>query len=624
VDYIEIPHRFSQVTRTPYTEVRPGEWRLPDTLQRVNQDYPNSYTNTMVDVLNNTPVKGLDFGTNVLRARAKMRPARGWTVEAVGTDRSRSGYKALGAPFGFNSAIEIMEPIDQSMKDGDIRATYTRDRLTVEAAAGVSVYENRLDRIFVDNPKRITDRTYAGAYTNGDGSAAGQMSVTPDDQVLRGNVALGLQLPRRSTLNATVGISQHTQDEDLLPYTVNTAILQPDTFPLPAKSVDAKALVMNQSLRLTSRAVDNLTGTLRVDHYDYDNQTEELTFPGSVRLDQVWQAGALTNHPYGHTNLTTGVDVDYRWGRQVTVGGTYEWRQREHTLREVEKDAENAFAGRVKARVIEGLEVEARYRRGERSIEDSTLTADYKNAAGTLIEQPGLLRFDVAERTQDLARAGVWWTANEWLVLSGRYDFMRNDYAESPLGLQEDQLQQVTAEATVHATPELDLSGGYGYSLAETDQLSRESSGGTVATADTLNWRAQIKDTNVFVFANAEWWAIPEKLSVMAGYEFSRSFGEYDLSNLRTVDSAKAQDLPATLYRRHDVVIEASYRVLAATDVSVRYGWEQFDVIDFSSEDVPFVNPATAGGAPANAIYLGDGFDDYRAHAAALLVRHRF
>jgi hypothetical protein len=53
----------------------------------------------------------------------------------------------------------------------------------------------------------------------------------------------------------------------------------------------------------------------------------------------------------------------------------------------------------------------------------------------------------------------------------------------------------------------------------------------------------------------------------------------------------------------------------------VRYGWEQFDVIDFAATGIPLLSPVTGA---SNAIYLGDNLQDYRANMLALVVKKTF
>ena len=122
---------------------------------------------------------------------------------------------------------------------------------------------------------------------------------------------------------------------------------------------------------------------------------------------------------------------------------------------------------------------------------------------------------------------------------------------------------------------------------------------------------------SVYVAAGLLWSALPEKVSISADYEFSRHIQEFDLSNATNT----AVDVPQTLYRLHDVTVNASYRWLRNITLIGRYGWEQYDIVDFATNSVPLVFPATG---TSSAIYLGDSSTSYRAHRVALLARWTF
>jgi hypothetical protein len=111
--YAQIPHTFSQIARWGWLQSAPGVFSLPDSLQARNQAIPGSYTQRMADFLKAAPGIGLGFGTKVSTARLRARPARGWRFEARGTHRARSGIKPYAMSFGFNTALENPEPIDQ-------------------------------------------------------------------------------------------------------------------------------------------------------------------------------------------------------------------------------------------------------------------------------------------------------------------------------------------------------------------------------------------------------------------------------------------------------------------------------------------------------------------------------
>jgi hypothetical protein len=71
----------------------------------------------------------------------------------------------------------------------------------------------------------------------------------------------------------------------------------------------------------------------------------------------------------------------------------------------------------------------------------------------------------------------------------------------------------------------------------------------------------------------------------------------------------------------HDLHLEARYRMMDRYELAARYFFEEYDVTDFANEDVPLLSPVTGS---ANAVYLGDELQDYRAHRVALLATYRF
>jgi MtrB/PioB family decaheme-associated outer membrane protein len=619
LDYRQVPHNLSFVARTPYTDGGGGRLLLPDSLQRSNEQSPSSYAARMTDLLNAAPRVGLGFRTDVARARLRARPAPGWQLELTGVQRHRSGRKPYGGPFGFNSAIEIVEPINQRMIDAGARVSYQRAgpraSLAVRGDAGVSAFENRVDAIVWDNPKRLNDRTSANAYTGGDGSAAGRLDLYPDNRSIHGDLAVALSLPRRTAVSMTVGIREDRQDDRWLPYTINTAILQPDSFPLPGTDTDGKARTVTQDYRVTSRPHRALGGTLRYRRYHYDNQTPEHEFAGSVRLDQAWQAVPATSKPHSFTNRNVGIDVDWSPVSRFGLSGTVEQIRRDRTHREVESDEETAWSLQARGRPARGVEGRVRYRRGERTLEHF-VEEDYQNASGSFIEQPSLRRFDVANRVQRAADARLSWGPNEKIQLAATYGDVFNEYPDSDLGLRTERQQTAGGEIGGELSERVRVDAGYGWAEMESDQHSRES-GGTLVQADSTNWRALLRDWSTYAYGSAELAVLPGKLTLETGYEFQRSPGLYDLTNRK----GTALSLPGTKYRRQSAEVSLSYSWGEATRLTCRAAWEQGDVTDFASEEIPLLFPTTGA---TNAIFLGDSALDYRATTIALLLRRTF
>jgi MtrB/PioB family decaheme-associated outer membrane protein len=621
--YTQIPHQFSFTSRSPWSQSSPGSFTLPDLIQSANQTTPANYSTNMRDVLANSPLIGLGFDTDISSARLRARPTRDWQLDARGTVRERSGQKPYAMTFGFSTAIEIPEPIDQRMVDADVIANYQHKDMTAQVDVGVSTFTNHISTLRVDNPKRATD------VVGGDGPRVGALDLYPDNQVIRGTLALGYELPKRTSVTATVGMSQGKQDDKFLPYTNNSALAQSRIDSLPVRSLDGKAVQLNGDVRLSTRPIEGVEGALRFHYTDYDNQTEEHNFSGQSPYDVSWQPYAIhPNHVLSNKQLVSGGDLDYAVTPQIKLGGTVEYRTRDRTEREVEKDNETVYGGHARMHLMDNVQLQGRYTHGDRKLDAfnndeymiyvartrTPVTGIYDSLVQG--EQTALRRFDVANRVQDMASGGVSYALGERADLSASYAYLKNDYKDSQFGLQKETQQTVATDATIHVNERLDLNGGYGYGVTETNQASRVSNAATLSTLANNNWFALLKDTDVFYFAGFEW-TPKEKLTLVGNYQLSRDLSLFDFTDpLNT-----SIDLPGTIYRRHEAQLDARWQWIKSTVIIGRWGWEEYDSIDWATNNVPYVFPLVGA---STGVFLGDSSQGYKAHRLALLVKHSF
>jgi len=617
IEYTQTPHNFSFISVSPYQKTAIGTLSLPDTLQKTIQDGPASaYASIMTDALKAAGRTPLGFRTDLSKARLRGRLAKGLEFDLRGVRRQRNGTKAYGGSFGFSSAVEITEPINQTMAEGEARLSYYKDRVTLEAIGGVSAFQNNVDALIWDNPRRLTDSPTAGA-------GAGRIDLYPDNRTVRGSLNAGIQFKRRTSFNAAVGVSQTIQDDKWLPFTINSAILQPDTFGLPGTNTEGKAFVFTQDYRLTSQPTDKVGATLRYRRYEYDNRTEEHLFPGSVTYDQTWNGTDVTSHPLSNTVATYGADVTFRPIPKVTVTGLAEHTDRDRTHREVTSDGEDVLGVKVRVRPISNFEAKASYRAASREM-DKFHEEDYQNGVGAFVEQPNLRRYDVGDRDQKQATGGFGWTPNDRLSLSFTGEFLRNEYKDDAaindfpntthLGLLDDVRRSASTDGSFQLSDRIDLSGGYGWGMIYTNQRSRESSSGTLVGADSTNWQARLKDWFTYATGTVEWRPVTDKVTVSTTYLFERSPGTFRLTNFK----GTAADLPTTRYLREGLSNEVWYQVDASLSLGGYWAWEQYEVDDFANEKVPLLFPTTGS---ITALFLGDSSQDYRANRVGVAVR---
>ena len=634
------PHVYSFTARTPLTQTAPGVFQLPDSLQRIMQNYlnqnngagTNAYTAVLRDLLAKAPGVPLGIQTNVQKLRLRAREGKEWTFDVSAVRRDRQGSIAFGVPFGIGSATmtEVPAPIDQEMIDADATAVWAKGRHKFMASAGLSTFQNDVNAMRVDNSRRLSDLS---SGTNA-GTAVAQIDLWPDNTVTRGRVAYSAQLPKATTFTATVGVSQAKQDDAFLPYTSNTAIAYSRLDSLPEKKVEAEVQTVVTDFRLTGRPADKLFGTLRFHTENNDNKTPVIDFQGFSPYDQSFTVGAIENEQWGMNQMNVGLDLSYELSSMADLSLLAEHRAREHDLREVEKDKENVFGVGLRLRPMDDVDVTANWRMGQRRF-DSLNEEDYQNAAGVFVEPSGLQRYDVADRDQNSANGAISWTPNSRFDVTVSTTWTKDDYKDATYGLQNADNLVLFVDGTLRMTKTLDLTGGYGFGQMKSKMASNEvSAAARYDTLYTTNWFLDEKDQNVYVFMNAEWRMKP-KFTWKADYTLSRSMNKYDFSSFRVAPRVApvvppaafvpAQDVPNTFYRTHDVTLEARWKWTAQMDLACQFQYVQFDVADFAVEEAPILGGSLSGTTfTPNAIYLGDWYHDYTARRVAFLATRRF
>jgi hypothetical protein len=257
-----------------------------------------------------------------------------------------------------------------------------------------------------------------------------------------------------------------------------------------------------------------------------------------------------------------------------------------------------------------------RYRYGDRDA-DALDIEEYMSETGALEEQPGLRRFDVASRIQNLGEASLSWTGISPLATTLNFRYLRNEYHETVMGLQDDMQKSAALDVVYTPSDRIDLEGTVGYAWIYTNQASRTSNVSVPVQADTLNWRARLYDEIVSATGNVGFHAT-KKVDLNLSYYYERSPGTYRLTSTKLTPSA--QDLPGTWYRRQGVGTELRYKLTTVADAALRWAWEEYDANDFASQDIPLLLVA----GTSRALFLGDNTLDYVANAVSLVVTRRF
>ena len=290
---------------------------------------------------------------------------------------NRVGDRQAGTSFGFGNVVETPEPIDYVTRDVGISAELPLRNAVLRGGIQYNDFENKIPGLLFDNPFRVTDATDANAYQSPSsssilGSSRGQVALPPSNKAITGTVGFLMKLPASSRLNADLALSHWSQNEALLPYTVNTAITSPlnasDPASLPVSSFDGKITTLTGGLSFASRPMPKLGINARYRVYDMDNKSERVELPGYVRFDAVWEDIPRISVPYEYGTQRGDLAVTYDLG-PVTLEGGYRHDVTDRTFRETEETTENALRLAADFRPLPWVAVRTSYERGSRDFD---------------------------------------------------------------------------------------------------------------------------------------------------------------------------------------------------------------------------------------------------------------
>src|SRR5262249_14826033 len=126
-----------------------------------------------------------------------------------------------------------------------------------------SFFRNHVGTLVWDNPLRVSDSATAGPVQ-------GREALWPDSNLNSGNISGLVKLPARSQATAYVSLGKWSQDNPLVPFTINSAL---PVIPLDRAISDARARVTSTAFTFNSRPTSTLWLNARFRSYDFDNQT---------------------------------------------------------------------------------------------------------------------------------------------------------------------------------------------------------------------------------------------------------------------------------------------------------------------------------------------------------------
>ena len=447
--YDEIPHTYSDTTRTLYTEASPGVWSYPALIRSALQAATAA---TLPNIINTQVVPQSNFITpSIIRkggtALLSYNLTSAWSLNAKFFRESERGTRPIGlimnsspsasASSGFG--VELPEVLNYFNNTVQVGAEYGKRSWGIQGAYIGSFFQNDTKDMVWDNPFRLN----AEAITN---PVSGRMSLYPDNKAQYITFAGATDLTKYLRFTASITPGFLRQNEPFLPYTINTAINTCGTgtqacnstgvLPAPSLGGDKSTLAMNYTLVTTAWRSFEFKTNYR--QYDYNNNTPVLNFT-PVEGDAA-APGAAQNTPFGFNRKNVEVTGIWYFAKKSSLKAGYEgeWMDRSH--RDVAHSMENSFFAAGDWVPFKDLLVRLSYRHSDRkpdAYQDDNASDPVTNAPITCADtttvsftadQRCSRRFDEAARLLNRGDALVQYSPSDKVTLSAFGGTLQNNF----------------------------------------------------------------------------------------------------------------------------------------------------------------------------------------------------
>ena len=555
----QIPLFYSVDTRTPYTEESPGVLRLPDAAQQVG-------------ALSAVTPLARQFDLRARRDTARFAllatPRRDLDLTVNFSSYSRNGEMPWSGSFGFGNTTVLPAPLDHRTTDLNAAAEWGSDRGSLRLQYDGSWFNNNVQTLVWDNPLRAADSPTAG-------SAQGRTALWPSSTLNAVSVTGTAALPARSRATAYLSMGAWNQNEDLLPFTINSAIAP---IPLSRTTADAQAAVTAMNFSYTSRPVNRLWFSTRFRRYDFDNQTPDFHFTNLVAYDQTLQAFPFgSTEPFGYIRNWFDADASYELTSFAALRVGYGLEDVERTFRLFEETAEHTFRTSIDSTGNHMVSVRGVYEhavRNGRGLDEEVLD--------DIGEQVSLRQFDISDRNRDRVSAIVQVTPMDTLGFNGTIGLGRDERPDAYFGLRHANTRFFSVGTDLVPNDMVSAGLTYGFDRYTTLQRSRQANPGVQFDDPTRDWETDALDRVHYISANAGLKEPFPRTTIDLGYDFNRSHSRYLYLLLPGSALPAPQQLPPVLNELHRATVDVKYALARNISAGVAYWLDKYTVDDFA------------------------------------------
>jgi MtrB/PioB family decaheme-associated outer membrane protein len=527
---------------------------------------------------------------------------------------TRQGTQPWGASYGFSQAVEIAAPVDNRTSDVEGKLEWGNQHGAVNVGFAHSQFDNHIQELVWDSPYRVTDTTASNAYTTGNGTSQGRLSLPPsntEDTV--SGTAVG-RLAHRTTVAANFAVATLKQNGTIIPFTINMAI---PTIHMDRTTAEAKVNVATFNLRLNSRPAANVWLNARYRYFNHDNKTPAFNGEEYVRLDQVMEETGGESEGHNIKQNQFAVGMAYTAMPHASFKVDYGRNAIERTLREYATTTENSIKFSVDSvgSALVTLRSSYEYAKRTGSGFDEAILTD----AG---QQPDMRHYDVANRDRNRGTLTFTLTPNEKTDVTLSVAAGKDTYPDQEFGLLNNKNQTYTVGFDVFPNDMVTFGVIYGYEKYTSLSASRAANPGATFVDPSYNWDDNADEKVNTFSANLDLIKAIQKTDIRFGYDYSKSDANFMYSGPqidRLTAAGQFDQLPVNANEFNHATVDVRYYISSRTAVSLAYWFDKYNVSDFATPE-PAPGESQPRVDPQGALLLGYYARPYTAHTGFFRV----
>lgn len=375
VGYDELPYRLFDTTSTVYTASAPDLLTLP--AGWVSDTQTSGFTNLATSLV----PQNIESDRKTFSAGGRYLTGSNLRFFADYRRQERDGVDIVSGA-NYTQASLLPRMLDFETDLVDLGVGYSNGPFNVSLAWFGSFFTNNVNSL-----------TWENAFTSPPGEEQRRMAQEPDNDFQQVTLSASYRFDTYATVIAfSAATGQGTQDEALLPYTINPNIV---AAALPRTSLDGKVDTSNYVLTLTANPLPKARVKIAYRYDERDNQTAQVEW-SRVIVDSFASGETELNTPYSFKRASLNASGSYDLFDDLRVTAGYDRTELDRDFQEVAEQTEDSGWGRIDWRAADWLEIDARGGASNRDVD----SYDTSIAIG-LGQNPLLRKYNLAFRYRE-------------------------------------------------------------------------------------------------------------------------------------------------------------------------------------------------------------------------------